>query len=72
MRYSFDEIFKRRPSGKLEPRHLLSVNGVIVGPGIQFGPNDVLGGVSFHLFRGRDIEATERDGVLVVRGIYAP
>ena len=69
MRHRFEEIFHEE-NGQLTPLHRIRVGGVIFGPGVKFGQGVAFGGVDFYQFRGKDIEADEQDGVLVIKGIY--
>lgn len=69
-RFTFLDVFQENPDGSLTPRRQIHVNGITFGPGMSFQRGVAFGGVNFHLYKYRDIAATEEDGVLVVRGFY--
>jgi hypothetical protein len=70
MRYKFEDIFQKNPSGSLSPRKTLHVNGVTFGYGVSFNRGVAFGGIDFFNFEDKDIEADEVNGVLNIKGFY--
>ena len=69
-RYKFWDIFHRLPNGALTPTRPISVGGVTFGPGVSFSSGVTFGGIDFTQYQGKDIAADEKDGILVIQGIY--
>ncbi len=69
-RKKFWEIFRENHDGSLAPIKTISVNGVSFDPQVSFGPGVQFGGVNFHLYKNLDVAVEEREGVLVIKGIY--
>lgn len=70
MRVSFWQVFRVRPNGAIEPIRVVKIGGVQLSPGVTFGKGVTFGGVDISQFVGNDLEAEERDGILVVTAIY--
>lgn len=71
MKYKFNEIFRENPDGTLTPKVTINVGGTATfGSGVTFGPGVSFGGVNFFDFKGSDIEAEKKKGVLVIKGFY--
>lgn len=69
-RISFNSVFTQYPDGSLEPTRRVKVGGVEFGPGVRFSKGVAFAGIDFTLFIGRDFDAQEEKGVLVINGIY--
>jgi len=69
-RLTFGKVFIQHPDGTLEPRKRIRIGGVSLGPGVRFSTGAKFAGVDFTLFIGRDFDAQEENGVLVINGIY--
>ena len=71
MKYKFHEIFRENPNGSLTPKITINVGGTATfGSGVTFSPGVSFGGVNFFNYKGLDIEAEEKKGVLVIKGFY--
>jgi hypothetical protein len=70
MRYKFDEIFQENPNRALTPKVKIFINGVSFGPGVIFSPGVIFGGVDIFQHKGRDIEADDQGGILMLKGFY--
>jgi len=71
MRYKFNEIFRENPDGTLTPKITINVGGTATfGSGVTFSPGVSFSRVNFFDYRGLDIEAEEKKGVLVIKGFY--
>ena len=70
MRVRFNEIFQENEQGMITPKQRIRVGGISFGPGVSFGAGVAFGGVNFHEYKGHDLEVEERDGVVVIKGIY--
>lgn len=69
-RINFDSVFRQSPDGSLEPTRRIRVGGIEFGPGVRFSRGVSFAGIDFTLFAGRDMEAVEESGVLVINGFY--
>lgn len=72
MKYKFSEVFRENPDGSLSPTQKIMAGGVTVSANASIKPGMIIGGVSFHQFMDRELEAEERDNILVITGIYSP
>ena len=70
MRYQFNQVFTENKDGTLSPNRKIRVGGVSFGPGVSFGSGAAFGGVNFHEYKGRELEADDEDGILVITAIY--
>ncbi len=70
-RYKFSDLFEERADGSLSPKVQIKINGIIFGPGVVFQKGVAFGGVDFHLYKNRDIAATDLiDGSKEIEGFY--
>ena len=69
-RMEFDAIFIRNQDGTLEPRQVVRIGGVTMGPGVKFGGGVSFGGIDLTKFLGRAFEVQTDNGILVITGIY--
>ena len=69
MRYRFNEIF-REEKGSLTPIKTIRIGGVLIGSGVTFGRGVSFGGINIFEFIGKDIEANEDNGFLIINGFY--
>lgn len=69
-RLNFYQIFRINPDGSVEPIRRIRIGGVQCGPGVRFGSGVSFGGVDLSQFVGRDLSVEDRDGVLIIVGIY--
>ena len=69
-RITFNSVFTQYPDGTLEPNRRVRVGGVDFGPGVRFSKGVAFAGIDFTLFIGRDFDAQEENGVLIISGIY--
>lgn len=69
-RLNFFQIFRINPDGTIEPIRVVRIGGVQVGPGVRFGRNIYFGGIDLSQYIGRDFQVEERDGILIIIGIY--
>jgi len=69
-RMEFDSIFIRNQDGTLEPRQVVRIGGVTMGPGVKFGEGVSFGGIDLTKFTGRAFEVQTDSGVLVITGIH--
>lgn len=70
MKYKFNEVFKENLDGTLSPIRQVMIGGVSFGPNLAFGPDARFASINFHQYKGHELEADNRDGVLVIKGIY--
>lgn len=72
-RVTFESIFEHhREDNTLEPRQVIRVNGVTLGPGVRF-QNSVIGGVNFQspeIFK-HDLEVKTEGEITVITGAYS-
>ena len=69
-RYEFQDVFQENLDGTLSTRRPINVSGVGFGAGVTFGPGVVVGGIDFHKFKYRPIAGVEKDGTLIIRGLF--
>ena len=69
MRYRFNEIF-REEEEMLITLYTIKIGPVIIGPGMRFGKGVSFGGINIFEFIGKDIEADEDNGFLIINGFY--
>lgn len=70
MRKNFYEIFKINPDGSIEPLRRIRIGGVEFGPGVRFSRGVAFSGIDLTLYIGRDFDAEELNGILILKGIY--
>lgn len=71
-RYTFWQLFRILPDGKITPTQILNVKGVVIGPGITIGPGAYIGGIDFFKIYGRDMAVRIENGVYIIMGYYGP
>lgn len=69
MQYRFNEIFKEN-NGQLQPTRQIRVGAIEFSPDAKFRYGASIGGIDFYQFKDHEIEAEEKDNVLIIRGIY--
>ncbi len=69
-RKRFWEIFRENPDGSLTPMKTISVNGVLFGSQVSFGPGVQFAGMNFHNYKNLDMAVEEKDDALVIKGFY--
>ena len=70
-RMAFDSIFIRNiEDGTLEPRQIVRIGGVTMGPGVKFSKGVSFGGIDLTQFIGQAFEVQIDNGVFVITGIY--
>lgn len=69
-RLNFYEIFQVHPDGSIEPRRVVRIGGVQLGPGVRFMKGIAFSGIDLSLYVGRDFLVEESNGVLSMKGIY--
>jgi len=70
MRYRFQDIFRENQDGSLTPISHIKIGSANIGPGLSFKDGVSFGGVNIFDFKGKDIEAEQARGVLIIRGFY--
>lgn len=70
MRVQFNQVFHQNPDESLSPLRQIRVGGVSFGPGVTFGSGVAFGGVNFSQYQGHDLEIEEREGIIIIKGIY--
>lgn len=70
MRINFWKIFQVHPDGSIEPIRRIRIGGVEFGQGVRFRRGVSFSGIDLALHVGRDFDAEEENGVLVLKGIY--
>lgn len=70
MKINFYQIFTVHPDGSIEPIRRVRIGGVEFGPGVRFARGVAFSGIDLTLYIGRDFEAEDVAGVLVLKGIY--
>lgn len=70
MRINFYQIFTVHPDGNIEPIRRVRIGGVEFGSGVRFARGVSFSGIDLTLYIGRDFEAEENNGILVLTGIY--
>lgn len=69
-RINFWTLFQATGEGKITPRVILNVNGVVIGPGVSIGPGSYVGGIDFFKILGRDISVHTSGNVYFIKGYY--
>ena len=69
-RLNFFEIFKVNSDGSIEPLRLVRIGGVQLGSGVRFGKGVSFSGIDLSQYAGRDFLTEEKEGVLIVKGIF--
>ena len=70
MRINFYQIFRVNSDGSIEPIRVVRIGGVQMGPGVRFGGGVSFGGLDLSQYIGRDFQAEEQNGILIILGIY--
>ena len=70
MRYKFTELFTEDSNG-LTPQRLMKLKTNILSPGITFRKGITFKGIDIFDFKGMDIEANCKAGVLIITGFYS-
>lgn len=72
IRKSFSDIFTQHFDGSVEPKVMVRVAGVQIGPGIRVGKGITFAGVNLAHYNHRDfeVEVEEGTGVEVLKGVY--
>jgi hypothetical protein len=69
-RMNFNLIFRLHEDGSIEPIQPVRIGGVQMGPGVRFGRGVSFGNIDLFNFIGRDFAVEERNGVLILLGIF--
>lgn len=70
VRKNFYSIFRIHPDTSIEPLRRIRIGGVEFGPGVRFTKGVAFSGIDLTSYIGRDFEAEEQTGVLVLKGVY--
>ncbi len=70
LKYAFAELFKENTDGSLTPLKAISINGIVIGPGVSFAPGVLIGGVDFYKLKNLPLAAEEKDGTLIITGYF--
>lgn len=69
-RLNFYQIFHVNSDGSIEPLRMLRIGSVQIAPGVRFGKGVSLSGIDLTQYIGRDFQVEEKDGILIITGIY--
>jgi hypothetical protein len=69
-RINFYQIFRVNTDGSIEPLRMVRIGGVQFGPGVRFGGGVSFGGINLSQYIGRDFQVEDKDGILIVTGIF--
>lgn len=69
-RINFYQIFRVNIDGSIEPLELINIGGVQMGQGVRFGKGVSFSGIDLTLYVGRDFLVEDRNGVLIIKGIF--
>ena len=69
-RLNFYQIFQVHADGSIEPTRTIRIGGIQFGKGVRFGKGISFSGIDLSLYVGRDFLAEDREGILVIKGIY--
>lgn len=67
---NFSKLFTEHPDGSIEPKSPIMIGSVRIGPGMRFSGSAIFNGINIFLFKGRDFEVEDQDGVNVIKGVY--
>jgi len=70
-RINFFQIFKINPNGSISPIRPVRIGSIQLSPGVSFGAGVSFGPVNLFNFIGRDFQAEESNGILIIKGIYS-
>jgi len=69
-RINFYQIFKINTDRSIEPIRTVRIGGVQLSPGVRFGGGVSFGGVDLSQYVGKDFLIEEKDGILIIVGIF--
>lgn len=69
-RLNFYDIFKINEKGMIEPLQIVRVGTLQFGPGVSLGGGVTIGKISLNQLIGKDLEVKEKNGILIVTGIF--
>lgn len=69
-RIPFNQLFQQLPDGSLTPLRIISINNVVMGPGVIFQDGALFGGVDISRFIGRDFATRTENNVVIILGVY--
>lgn len=72
MRYRFEKVFTFNPNGSISPIRAIRLGGVSLGPTVSFSRGAFFSGLDIFNFLNNDIEAEEKEGILIIKGFYRP
>jgi len=67
---NFYSIFRLNKDGSIEPIRRVRIGGVQVGPGVRFVGSVRFGKINLFDYIGSDFAVEEKDGLLIIVGIY--
>ena len=69
-RIRFDSVFRILPNGTIRPLTKVQIGGFTLGPTVAFSSDVSFGGVKLAKYAGHDLQVEEKDGEVVVKGVY--
>ena len=66
----FQDLFTEYPDGSLEPKTVLNIGGVTLGPGIRFSKGTSFSGIDFTLFKDKDFQVVKKSDGYEILGVY--
>ena len=69
-RINFNSIFRLNNDGSIEPRQLIRIGRIQMGPGVRLHRGVLFGDLNLYDSVGRDFRTDQEDGVLVLTGVY--
>lgn len=70
IRVNFFQVFRLNQDGSIEPIRTVRIGGAQFGPGVRFGRGVSFGGIDLSQYLGRDLQAEEQEGILIITGIF--
>lgn len=70
-RVPFSSVFRSNTDGSIEPTQQIRVGGLVLTPGTILRPGQLIAGIDFTQYVGRDFEIDVDGSNLVIKGIYA-
>lgn len=69
-RVTFNSVFKEHKDGSIETTQAIRVAGITYEPGVRFNKGNLIGGIDFTQYKGRDLQINIDKDILVIIGIY--
>lgn len=70
IRLNFYSIFRVHAGGSIEPIRRVRIGGVQFGPGVRFSGSVRFGNINLFDYIGRDFLVDEKNGVIIILGIF--